>query len=87
MLMQLPVSGLTTDKSRRGPAWKGAGGEVALLGKGVGVEVPLDCWDDGKEGGLTGTEILGVGLENIRGVSGTGGKGTGGNTGGATAGD
>ena len=47
----------------------------------------LDCCDDGKEGGRTGTEILGVGLENILGVSGTGGKGTGGNTGGATAGD
>lgn len=82
MLMQLPVKGFTTDKSNRGPCWKGAGGDVLQLEKAVGVDVPLEAWDGVKDGCLTGAEILGVGLENILGVSGTGGKGTGGSTGG-----
>lgn len=79
MLIQLPVRGFTTDKSSRGPCWKGE--DVLRLEKPVGVDVPLEGWDAVYGGCLTGTEILGVGLENILGVSGTGGNGTGGSTG------
>ena len=44
MLMQLPVRGFTTDKSSRGPCRNG--GDELRFGKAVGVDVPLEGWDD-----------------------------------------